>query len=84
MSLNSHVGEIIGKRISHVITNQRTEKLYCQLFLVFDDGTNMEFYGDIQNTKGICLSDFDTALSYAKGFSGEIKVYPENKKGGNS
>lgn len=81
MSLNSHIGEIVGKRISHVITNQRTDKLYGQIFLVFDDGSNMEFYGDIQNSKGLCRTDFDGALSYAKGFSGEIKIYPENNEG---
>lgn len=54
MSLNSHLNDIIGKKISRVITYKNEGgSPKSQVHLVFDDGTSFEFYGDIQNTKGL-------------------------------
>lgn len=74
VSLNSHLQEIVGKRITHVITNTGGN-IGTQVFFVFDDDTTMEFYGDIQNTKGLNCRNFEETVEYANGFSGTLTVY---------
>lgn len=80
MSLNSHLQEIVGKRITHIITNT-VGNIGSQVFFVFDDGTTMEFYGDINNTKGLDYHNFEEAVRYANGFSGKLSVYPAPSTG---
>ena len=74
VSLNSHLQEIVGKRIANVITNTGGN-VGSQVFFVFDDDTTMEFYGDIQNTKGLDRRNLEETVKYANGFSGTQSVY---------
>lgn len=78
MSFNSELKKIIGKRISHVITSENTDTGYPskQVFIVFDDNTYIEFFGnDINNAKNLINLGYDEALSYVKLFGGDVKSW---------
>jgi len=77
MSLNGHLFDVIGKKIAHVITSEQSFSAK-KIFLVFEDNTSMEFYGDIQNAKGLSKGTYDETLRYAKLFGGVIKEYSGN------
>jgi len=78
MSINAYLQEIIGKRIAHIITNEGGSPQ--QIFLVFDDHTSMEFYGDdLNNSKGVRKCGYEEAINSAKRCNGHIKTYSENK-----
>lgn len=75
--MNKHIEGIVGKRISHVITSESSTYPNKQLFLVFDDDTSIELYGeDINNSKGLRNTDFSGTLECVKLNQGTITVYP--------
>jgi hypothetical protein len=79
MGINSELQEIIGKKITHVITTENGIPP-IQLFLVFEDGTSMEFYGrDLQNAKNMRPWDFDQTLKYAQGSGGSVTIYIDDE-----
>jgi hypothetical protein len=43
----------LGKRIQGLMVVQSPDSLSCRAFLVFDDGTHYELYGDIDGCKDI-------------------------------
>ncbi|MDH4227154.1 MAG: hypothetical protein OEV59_05310 [Deltaproteobacteria bacterium] len=52
MSINDGLEGIVGKKISGIIAKAGERPPAKQVFLLFDDGTYFEFYGDdINSTK---------------------------------
>ncbi|HSN56529.1 MAG TPA: hypothetical protein VLT32_17810 [Candidatus Sulfomarinibacteraceae bacterium] len=62
---------ILGKRISGVVVKREIREGYGprqQVFLVFDDETHFEFYGDrIQCTGGVDRGGMDYVRGYMSG-----------------
>jgi hypothetical protein len=69
MGLNSHLQEIVGKTIQHVVVKKGEAYPQSQLFLVFSDGSSMEFYGsDMNNERGVWPGGgIDRVKSYMSG-----------------
>jgi len=57
MGFSNHLEDIVGKTIQHVVAKTGDDYPQNQFFLVFTDGSSMEFYGsDINNERGISPS----------------------------
>ena len=76
-----HVNEeplqgVIGKTISSVVFRSELDvSPEIQLFLVFEDGTYFEFYGqDINYVRSLSDGDVTKAIDYARRFSTEILI----------
>jgi hypothetical protein len=53
MSLNSHLQELIGRRIVGVVAMESERNPRARINLVLDDGSYLEIYGnDLHNAKG--------------------------------
>ena len=62
MSLNNHLGSLVGKTISGVVAKDGSRKM---IMIVFTDNTYMEFYGsDLNNAKGLWPGGMQNALDY--------------------
>ena len=74
---------IVGKRIGAVVISERNRRgPKSQVFLVFDDATVYELYGDIRSTGGLDRAGTKWAVGYANKFRGEITVYGDEEIGG--
>lgn len=70
------IGHIIGKRIKHiVVSEQNAREPESQIFLVFDDDTYFEIYGDLRVAGGVDCGGLESAVNYAKKFGGMISQY---------
>jgi hypothetical protein len=75
-SNNETLQEVIGKTIcSIVFRSGRNVNPEAQLFLVFDDGTYFEFYGqEIDFVRSLSEGDVIKAVDYARKFSSDVLV----------
>jgi hypothetical protein len=80
--MNMHAQEILGKVIgktirSIVFRSGRDVNPETQFFLVFEDGTYFEFYGqEINFVRSLSTGDTTKAINYARKFSTEVLVVP--------
>jgi hypothetical protein len=73
---------IIGKRIGAVVISEGIPQgPSTQVFLVFDDATYYELYGDVRGTGGIDRGGTKSAVGYAKKAGGKITVYGDEEIG---
>jgi hypothetical protein len=71
---------IVGRTISGVLLSENNPTgPSTQVFLLFTDGSCLEFYGDIHCSE-ICAGDLDWAEQYARKFGGKITVYKGDEK----
>jgi len=62
MSLNSHLQELIGRRIVGVVAMESDRHPRGRINLVLDDGSYLEIYGnDVNNAKGCWPGGMDAA-----------------------
>jgi hypothetical protein len=70
---------IIEKKIKSVVVSECNR---CgppsQVFLVFDDNTYIEFYGEIGCAGGPASGSENTALTYASKAAGTITIYGQS------
>jgi len=73
---NETLQEVIGKTIRSIIfRSDRDVNPEAQLFLVFDDGTYFEFYGqEINFVHSLSEGDTARASTYARKFGSEVLV----------
>ena len=65
--MTSQVSQIVGKTITAVLMLEAGSQPYNQVMLVFDDGTNYEFYGqDIHYTSGLNLGGLHEVWNYVR------------------
>lgn len=76
--MKTGVGDIIGKTISGVVVAENKRNPRQQVFLVFSDGTYLEFWGESFNCAGgLHRGDAVAASQYAEGMGARITdVYP--------
>ena len=61
------IKEIVGKTIAAVVVASNNRKPYYQIFLVFDDETSFEIFGDAMTcASGLNPWGIDRVLRYAK------------------
>ena len=67
---------VIGKTISSIVFRSEADiSPETQLFLVFEDGTYFEFYGqEIHFVRSVSNGNVTTAIDYARKFSPEVLV----------
>ena len=74
---------IVGKKIGAVVVAEgRRDSPKSQVFLVFNDATTYELYGDVQGASGLDRGGTKWAIGYAKKFGGKITVYGDEEIGG--
>ncbi len=67
---------ILGKRIQSIVASADNQyPPSTQIFLVFDDHTVYELYGNISCTSNLTGGGAEWAISYARKFKGKITVY---------
>ena len=71
---------VIGKTIRSVVFRSGKEaNPETQIFLVFEDGTYFEFYGqDMGFVRSLSEGDINKVTSYARKFSNEVFVVNRN------
>src|SRR5260370_1907049 len=74
--------QIVGRRIKAIVANERTKSPRVQLFLVFDDDSFYEFYGEIAATGGVDPGGEEKVLKYAARFPRTISRLPDRRSGG--
>jgi len=73
---------IVGKKIGAVVVSERCDRgPNSQVFLVFDDGTAYELYGDVNGSGGLDRGGTGWAIGYAKKFGGDVTVYGDEEIG---
>ena len=74
---------IVGKKIGAVVVSQDccSGGPKSQVFLVFDDATTYELYGDVQGSGGLDRGGTKWAVGCAKKFGGDITVYGDEDIG---
>ncbi|HBY94009.1 MAG: hypothetical protein M5U01_43325 [Ardenticatenaceae bacterium] len=71
--MNPGIGRIVGKTIASVVVSEgNTGGPPAQVFLIFDDGTAYELYGDIHATSRLETRGEGAVLRYATLFGGRI------------
>lgn len=71
---------VVGKTISGVVFREGAKSPEAQVFLVFDDGTYYEIYGQsINGTAGVDKGGVEEVLAYLASFGGTVTTYPETK-----
>jgi hypothetical protein len=81
MSFNKDIlQEVIGRTISSIVFRSgRDINPEVQLFLVFEDGTYFELYGqEIDFVRSLSEGDVTKAIAYARKFSSEVLVVNGN------
>ena len=74
---------IVGKKIGAVVVAEgRRDSPKSQVFLVFDDATTYELYGDVRGSGGLDRGGTKWAVGYAKKFGVNITVYGDEEIGG--
>jgi len=69
------LAEILGKTVaSVVISTDNTSGPPSQVFLVFDDGTALEIYGQLQIAGGLDKGGLESARQYASISGGKLVV----------
>jgi hypothetical protein len=79
MSVKPSIEEIVGKRIKSVVVSEvHAYPPRTQVFLVFDDGTAYEFYGDdLNNASSLDSGGMEAVLGYlSKREEGLTRIYP--------
>src|SRR3954469_11063963 len=71
--LREEISEIVGKRIVGLVAKKQSQTPRTQLFLIFDDGTNIELFstqtGEIQWCRGCDQGGLKEVESYVgKGY----------------
>jgi len=70
------VNEIIRKTIKAVVISEDNRiGPQNQVFLVFDDGTYFEFYGDIRCAGRVDAGSEECAINYARKAAGRITIF---------
>ena len=65
--LKREIREILGRRIVGVVVKEASKDPRSQVFLVFDDETYYEFYGDaIRGTGGVNRGGYEAVLAYMR------------------
>lgn len=72
------VKEIIGKTISSVVVGYNRKDPQNQVFLIFDDGTQFEFWGrDFNCAGGVDIGDQAKAINYIEKLGGSVtQIHP--------
>ncbi|MHB8405788.1 MAG: hypothetical protein ACYDCJ_10235 [Gammaproteobacteria bacterium] len=75
------VGKIVGKTISSVVVGSNVREPRNQVFLVFSDGSSLEFYGSqFTCAGGLDKGGVEDATRYIGKLGGSVSmVYPERK-----
>jgi len=69
MSFNSHLQELIGRKITGVVAMESTGRPACKIHLVLEGGGYFEFYGqDFHNAKGCWPGGLTEARSTEHGY----------------
>ena len=76
------LNEIVGKTISSVIVANNNREPYIQVFLMFTDDTQFEFYGsNFSCCGGVDQGGQARALSYIENAGASVvAVYPEKRR----
>jgi hypothetical protein len=85
--MKNGVKDIVGRRVSGIVVVESTQVPRRQVFLIFDDNTYFEFYGDhFTGAGGIDKGGAVDAATYAtKVMGAKIDVvYPESLLSGSS
>lgn len=69
MIRGEEIATIIGKRIQGILVSEHKTDPWAQIFLVFDDGTFYELYGEMSSTTRPERGGMGSALHYAEAFS---------------
>jgi len=78
MSLNSHLQELVGRRIVGVVAMEAAGRPSHKVHLVLDDGSYFEFYGqDINNAKGCWPGGQVEARSTEQGYFEIVEEFGE-------
>lgn len=77
--MRDSVRQIIGKTVTSIVVAESDSTPRNQLFLVFDDGTSFEFWGEhCQCASGLDGDGVKEILAYIKRSNGEvITVYSD-------
>lgn len=74
--MNPQIRQIVGKTIASVIvSDMNAGGPPTQVFLIFDDDTSYELYGDIYATSGLRDGGEAAVLKYAANFKGRITQF---------
>ncbi|MCZ7568839.1 MAG: hypothetical protein M5U01_09660 [Ardenticatenaceae bacterium] len=75
--MNPGLGKIVGKTIDRVVVGEHNAGgPPTQVFLVFNDGTAYELYGDIHATSRLETRGEGALLRYATLFGGWLTQFP--------
>ena len=82
--MKNEIQLIVGKTIAAVVISEGNNPgpPRSQVFLVFDDATTYELYGQIEGGGGLDRGGTKWAVNYAKKFKGMITVYGDENLGG--
>ena len=74
--MRTAIGDITGKTIRSVIVSEYNEKgPRTQVFLVFNDDSYYELYGDFRGAGGVDQGDEGRVIAYARQSQGKISRY---------
>ena len=81
--MKAEIQLIVGKTIAAVVISERNNPgpPKSQVFLVFDDATTYELYGDVAGSGALDVGGTKWAVNYAKKFKGKITVYGDEEIG---
>ena len=81
--MKSEIQLIVGKTIGAVVISESNRRDWpkSQVFLVFDDATTYELYGEVRGSGALDVGGTKWAVDYAKKFKGEITVYGDEEIG---
>lgn len=74
------IRQVLGKRIRSVIVSRRRTEPRVQLFLVFDDDTHYEFYGDLTGAGHVREGGEDEVALYIESFEGQAVFYGDSTR----
>ncbi|MCZ7571513.1 MAG: hypothetical protein M5U01_23445 [Ardenticatenaceae bacterium] len=79
--MNPGLGKIVGKTIESVVVSEHNAGgPPTQVFLVFDDGTAYELYGNIHATSHLETRGEGALLRYATLFGGWLTQFPGGRQ----
>jgi len=73
------IKEIIGKTVHSVVVSENIRPPRSQVFLVFEDETAYELYGDITGASALDTGGEAAAVEYARKFEGKVQVFSLRK-----
>jgi hypothetical protein len=80
MQLTDSLGQLIGKKITGVVVGRGDESPRNQIFLVFEDDTCFEIYGDLMSVaSGVDRGGLDGAKKSVAWGGRRVEIYPAPK-----